>query len=70
MVKKAAVKVAISDPETCASCRFFLLDDPKDEVGYCRRFPPKIIIINDEPESALPVAAHSEWCGEYHRVTQ
>jgi hypothetical protein len=63
-------KKIIADPETCASCRFFLLPDPKDDVGYCVRFPPKVIVINDAPESVLPVVRHDEWCGEYKHALQ
>jgi hypothetical protein len=61
-------KKIISDPETCASCRFFLLSDPKDAAGWCRRFPPRLIVVNDEADSALPVVLHDEWCGEYSRL--
>lgn len=63
------MKKPAADPETCASCRFFLLSDPKDEAGYCRRFPPRIVVINDEADSALPVVLYDEYCGEYTRVT-
>lgn len=64
MARKPKPTAAI-DSDTCASCRFFHLHDPKDEAGYCRRFPPALIVVNDEPSSALPVARHDEWCGEF-----
>lgn len=61
------MKKPAADPETCASCRFFLLSEPKDEAGYCRRFPPTLIVVNDEPSTAFPVVRHDEWCGEFKR---
>lgn len=65
-----ARKKIADDPETCASCRFFLLGEPKDEVGHCRRFPPVLIVVNDDPDSALPATRHDEWCGEFARRLQ
>ncbi|HEY8606768.1 MAG TPA: hypothetical protein VIM12_06625 [Noviherbaspirillum sp.] len=67
MRKKKSVEV---DIETCASCRFFLLDDPKSDAGYCRRSPPVHIGDAEDGGWTFPVAVPAEWCGEYKRITQ
>lgn len=54
--------------ESCAKCRFFLLDDPKDEAGYCRRYPPKPVTDDEGMCFTFPVAATDEWCGEFRPV--
>jgi hypothetical protein len=51
----------------CGSCSFFERE-PKEEMGYCRRYPPVIINLNDdEYESILPIVNLSDWCGEFNR---
>lgn len=51
----------------CQYCSFFSLE-PKDYLGLCHRYPPKIINIGDDDyESMLPVVAKDDWCGEFHR---
>jgi hypothetical protein len=63
-------KVDPVDIETCASCRFFLMDDPKAEAGYCRRFPPVILSADEGTTVSQPVSMPDDWCGEYKRRTQ
>lgn len=67
--KKAVPKPEI-DPETCATCRFFLLDDPKDEGGICRRYPS--VHVGDEESGGWTQSPMlpDDWCGEYKRLTQ
>ena len=57
-------------PETCASCRFFLLDDPKDEAGLCRLEPSKYCWDGESGGWSQSVMSHDEWCGKHERVKQ
>jgi hypothetical protein len=52
---------------SCKNCSF-LEREPKDDMGFCRRYPP--VIINsgeDDYESILPVVSLNDWCGEFNR---
>lgn len=52
---------------SCGSCSFFL-KQPKDDLGYCRRYPPTIVSLgDDEFESVFPISAPDDWCGEFVR---
>jgi hypothetical protein len=53
----------------CQSCCFFDIE-PKEDLGLCRRYPPKLINVGDDDyESTFPVSAREDWCGEFHRFT-
>jgi hypothetical protein len=56
--------------EACKSCRFLMLDTPRDELGFCRRFPPLIVQADEEMNFTFPVVAINEWCGEYRGPEQ
>lgn len=66
--KKQATPKLEDIPETCTSCRFFLLIDPKDEVGFCRRNPKQWTIDADFVGWAYPEQNSDEWCGEHKPV--
>lgn len=66
MAKK---KAEPEDLETCSNCRFFLLEHPKDDAGYCRRFPPAYVGDQEEGGFTHPVVIPIDWCGEYRRRT-
>jgi hypothetical protein len=67
------VKKKQTDPKTCANCRFFHLDDPKDEIGFCRRMPP-VYIPSDEDGAGGGWTFAVTWfdvdCGEHKPVEQ
>lgn len=67
MAKKP--KAAPVDIETCASCRFFLMDDPKDGAGFCRRYPKKYVGDEETGGWTQSVQLPEDWCGEYKRQT-
>lgn len=53
----------------CQHCSFFIAD-PKDDIGFCRRYPPTLIPLEDgEVEATFPVVSRDEWCGEFHRAS-
>lgn len=53
----------------CNSCSFFKAD-PKDDLGFCYRYPPTIVQLGDlDFDSIFPVVARDEWCGEFHRFS-
>lgn len=58
------------DLEACASCRFFLLDSPKDEAGYCRKGPKVFVADEDGSGWTHSVNTPDGWCGDYKRITQ
>lgn len=70
MAKTKTPKIAKEDIETCSNCRFFLMDDPKDDAGYCRRYPPQYVGSEEEGGFTYAVITPADWCGEHKRVTQ
>jgi hypothetical protein len=66
MAKKPAEQQP-EDLETCKTCRFFLLDDPKDEAGFCRRNPPQYVGDEENGGWTFAVITPVDWCGEYVR---
>lgn len=67
--KTEQIKLVV-DQEACINCRFFLLDDPKDEAGYCRK-GPKVFVSDDSGSGwTYSVNEPDEWCGSYERLTQ
>lgn len=50
----------------CISCAFFICE-PKEDLGYCYRYPPKLIEIEGNFESCYPVTERKDWCGEFVR---
>lgn len=59
-------KPAPADPQSCASCKFFL-PNQNDEHGYCRRYPPVFVSDGEGGGFSDPCTAESDWCGEYLR---
>lgn len=65
--------------EECETCRFFRKLFQDEQVGECRRFPPKLYSEGIEfPEgwtlydrlhadTWFPVVDDCTWCGEYRR---
>lgn len=68
--------------ESCKDCRYYLhesdldidkadIEDAKDNgeemlTGYCRRYPPVIMMAYPEPVTRHPdVAGDTDWCGEF-----
>lgn len=69
-----------SRKESCVDCRYYLADPEvePDEVieaakqgenmltGFCRRYPPVILLSYPEPIRLHPdVAGDTDWCGEF-----
>lgn len=56
-------------PETCGGCRFYSPADREPYRGWCRRYPPKVVVvtgdISDYTRTEWPEVAGAEWCGEY-----
>ncbi len=51
----------------CVSCAFFHAE-PKDELGFCRRYPPSLIALEDgDYDCMYPIVDRKEWCGEFIR---
>lgn len=75
-------KLEAPKSEHCKDCRYYLHDsdlelDPEeladvkdngDEIltGFCRRYPPVILLAYPEPVTRHPdVAGETGWCGEF-----
>ena len=50
----------------CISCAFYSCE-PKDDLGYCYRYPPTLVEIEGNYESCYPVTERTDWCGEFVR---
>jgi hypothetical protein len=57
--------------ESCATCTYFRRHLQNVTEGFCRRFPPVVIIAPignppaPRPVSASPNMDEKEWCGEW-----
>jgi hypothetical protein len=52
-----------SFPEICKHCRYW--DSRDGEVGECKRFPPKLVKIDEEWGGARPATEWKDSCGEF-----
>ena len=53
----------------CKNCAFFV-DDPKGEIGECRRLPPVVFPDGDDGLGfSFSMSTPDMWCGEFKRVT-
>ena len=59
--------------DECSNCRYFKVydedekpdeDDEEDTSGYCRRYPPQLVV-GLGPVSLSPEVSAEYWCGEY-----
>ena len=50
------------DP-TCAWCFYF--DDKGDGTGQCRVRPPKVFLVDGQPQAHFPPVEEADWCGEW-----
>jgi hypothetical protein len=53
----------------CQSCSFFEIE-VKEDLGYCRRYPPILISVgSDDYDCTYPITSRDDWCGEFHRFS-
>lgn len=59
-------KPTVSNLSICGNCYYYRPTVAKD-FGYCRRFPPVVIAMDDEAvESSQPIVSkQEEACGEF-----
>ena len=57
--------------DQCLFCRHFVHDgdDQQPDIGFCRRYPPQLVMDDGEPMSAFPLVSEDESCGEFCRRT-
>ncbi len=53
---------------TCAHSEVKVTDD--GPVLECRRFPPVLIVVDDEARRLFPQVDAGEWCGEHRPAAQ
>lgn len=63
--KKAIPDDCMPKCETCA----FIEREPGSDAGYCRRYPPVVVVSEEGEYSAFPVIEVQDFCGEYKRRT-
>ena len=54
--------------ETCASCRFYALEEPNDDLGECRALPPQFLpgaAAEDRQDGVWPLTCAFHWCGAW-----
>lgn len=67
-MSKKVIKIKAA-PDQCGGCKFLLLDNPGDEAGECRRYPPTPVSDEGEHMCICPRMAITDWCGEFaHRL--
>lgn len=51
----------------CANCTFSHVNEFDDgQIGLlCRRYPPQIFVLDDQPTQAYPDVSNDHWCGEW-----
>jgi hypothetical protein len=62
-----------AEQRTCSSCQWHdvVFDDHTGEpIGLCRRYPPRLVPIDDEPVQMYPNVAADDWCGEWSEPTK
>jgi hypothetical protein len=62
----ATKKIPADCMPACISCAFYSCE-PKDDLGYCNRYPPTLMEIEGNFESCFPVTERTDWCGEFTR---
>jgi hypothetical protein len=54
----------MSDDRCCGNCDFWKMDDSED-MGECRRDPPKILEKSNLNLGHWPKTHEHDWCGEF-----
>jgi hypothetical protein len=54
----------INDVESCGGCKFYFPIDAGDE-GFCRRYPPTVLVTGESVESYFVDIGAADWCGEW-----
>lgn len=56
--------------KTCETCAFFVLREWTEKSGFCRRFPPTILINVHLPKNFISTFSDcltTDWCGEWRK---
>ena len=60
----------MNEKPCCGNCKFWLKNSANLTIGWCRKYPPKTILIQTyDPQSHFPEISFDGWCGE-HRFVQ
>ena len=55
--------------EYCGNCRFGGKEAKNSliagDIRLCRRYPPTVVVIDEEEESYFPEIHETDWCGEW-----
>lgn len=56
--------------QMCGNCRFWQARNPEQKYkhGWCRRYPPMIIVCDRIDIASHPNVFELEWCGEWEHV--
>jgi hypothetical protein len=68
------------EKEQCKTCKFFIILEQGAKSGWCRRYPPTVVVNNAQnynredgswdgiysyAETAYPEVDNDDWCGEF-----
>lgn len=53
--------------ERCETCQFFTPSSKLAVDGWCRRYVPQIVVIDNEVATQFPHINYDDWCGEHEQ---
>lgn len=69
-MQKKTTQQKAADPTTCGDCRCFVAE-PHEDLGLCKRYPPVVVVVAEEPLCTFPSTARDEpSCGEFAQRLQ
>lgn len=48
----------------CTSCDWGQFD-AQEFSGFCRKSPPRVVVIDGYPETVWPIVYAADWCAQY-----
>ena len=54
--------------QNCTNCRHYRAEQHEDSVldfGECRKYPPALVVIEDQPASMFPQVDQNDYCSKW-----
>jgi hypothetical protein len=65
IVKHLHKELKMMPDDCCLHCSYALFE--QDDIGICRRYPPSVILEDEDLSCTHPLILHEDWCGEFKR---